>query len=1209
MAKKMRRWIAFLLALVLCVGQLAVPSMAAEEESNLMTPSSVEVDPETGVTTVTFKTETTDPETGVTTTKTETEITDPSTGAVTKGTSTETEKTDVTNDGAHVETKGTQEGVKNTTYPEENSTEGKSDVKVEKETTENSEGSSSQVIDTQPSGPNEQTTTVTENGEQKSETKTTTTTTTTTDDVKKDDPIYEHVGSTVPGDVETKSDNTEQDGQWQEGDLSNQTQWVDGKPVEGTDVTDPEKGETVTGENVVLNDTLKNEEDVKVELKPDGKWYQGTVDVTTEKLLSGEYGIFNPDDHEGSEITTVTDNSGRIVKVTVVDTDGTVTTIEASNNEEGVTGWMVTTVTEQHGERQQQGEIKENATEVQNGTTTEFIRDASSEAEVAKGTQETKDENGNTVKTTVERIEENGEIKYRTTEDTITVTEVVTTAPVDSQTHEDHYQEVTDKEEKGFRPVAAEEIPQEVVGEVREEEGVQFQVNVTVEPIVADANSQWVKEGYVQEGAIIGYRSLTTKTSPENNYSRTETREIYGTAYSVNVTTTTDPHTLETHVITTTTDRKIQDQYFSQKTRKMDVDLEKTDNYETTIFTEEDIYTILDAEDGSYFEINGMMGVVVGTVQLENNYSIASGTIAKDKNGNWYLKSTTVPMTGEDLRPSSQFSNNYNGQFKVGSGSNQWNGTYTGKNGEWVQIGRGLYGGFTTWDESASNSNLSGRHTPQQYMIYNGKEVRFVYCVELNTSAPSGSYYGTDKKSDEENGEAVWFKPDGTPSEGTVEKIRIIATNGFWGTQSGVGSLQAVKDLLIKYNYADVAERLTEGMAMAGTQLGLWEYGNTSNGKEFKDTYKKDKNGNLLTDVNGLYIGNGDYVTWDDSTNAAPTAQVKEDIAVVRNLLIALAEGTLEGGKTEQITADSITGGAIIVKEQVINESTGELVKDDEGNIKYSADVQMKMDITTSSINGDLVLKVYNYKDEMIGSYRLAGDDDFSMFDLVTTRIYPDENGVYTLENLELFENRPITLNLDGIQQMDDGVYIYTNKNMQDFVGLATQENRVDLEVTMQFEVVDPEVSHVSTTSTQKRTDSITSTATADRTDKAVFVRTVVTEQQLTQTTTRKYIRSKITTKEIQKEMTMELFQWDSRYENTLTTVNDEDGNGWGDFFAAFMIPVNEIFNNDLTIPEEPVPLAAAPKTGDLSLMWAMFSLLSLAGAAALFVDKKKSVK
>ena len=108
----------------------------------------------------------------------------------------------------------------------------------------------------------------------------------------------------------------------------------------------------------------------------------------------------------------------------------------------------------------------------------------------------------------------------------------------------------------------------------------------------------------------------------------------------------------------------------------------------------------------------------------------------------------------------------------------------------------------------------------------------------------------------------------------------------------------------------------------------------------------------------------------------------------LRDLLVTLANdaGTNGSGAAQAITAEAITGSVIQVKDQV-TDSNGNAQTDEKGNNLYNTNLSFTMEVSTSSINGDLVLEVSDANGRTIGKYRLAGDPGISIYDAFTTRI------------------------------------------------------------------------------------------------------------------------------------------------------------------------------------------------------------------------------
>ncbi len=1214
MAKKMRRAISLALVLVLCMTQLAMPAAAREKgkgrrsrpvvtvtvesgrksaEPASTTERSSSTDAQTNVTTQTETTTTVTPSTNTTEVKTETTTTDPDNNTTVKETVTQTEQstTTTTGDTTSMEDRSTESSVREThigpdTQPKDGAPQTSVTMETDRVETSEKEQTVTTTVQPDPEGKGEKVSTSDTGSQERTDT-TVTTVTEVTEDVKTGDSILENDPARTELDQnsvkdETTNDPNDPDTVWTEGDPEKvgKEDWVEGDVVIGgeEDTTTTTVGPVDKGD-ITLNEDLADD-DVVISMKPDEQWNYGSVDITTENLKNGKYPeIYDPAKHKDSKIENTEDGGWTITDPAT----GAVTTVTPNRKADGtLEGWTVTKVTTTTGERTNVtpgGQTTTGADLVEGSIRTTYLEDPDMEQKLGQVTSSEDKEKGTSQKSWVEKISNpDGSIGYRNVEENTTV---VTTGPVSSEIDPnselyDQYHDYASSTKKTF--AKPDNVPQSQAEQVSAG-GVK--TVVTVSPILAAADSDLVKDGFVKEGDEIGYRVVTVTTSSENNYSSTETQEVYGTAYTETTTTVTDPKTLQTYTTTTTTERKVNEVYNSESTRDMNVTLEKTEEFTTTTVTEKDEYNLFGNEQDGVFYYKGKMYVVTGTATLTEDHNLVGAELVKNADGSFSLKNNTVSFDGDDLRILGEngITDHYTGQFS------DWNGIYNSANGEYIKIGSGLYGGFLTWDDTATGSNGSGRHTPQQYMIYNGSEVRFVYCVELNVSATTGAYYSSNKLGDADASSAIW-----AGAQGNVEKIRIIATNGFWGTREGMGSLDTVKQLLIENGMSDVAGRLTEGIAMAGTQLALWKYGKTSADANFTEEY----------DSNGVAQGN--YVVWDDSINDWAKDSEQQDIAALRNLLISLAEkesGVTTAGTSKQITKDSITGGGITLKNQVMDTDTNQ-VKEVDGNRAYNTDISFTMDISSSFINGDMIVEILNEQNESVGKYRLAGDNSNSIFGAITRSVKPDDNGNYILEDVELFENQKVTLNLKGIQHLEDGIYIYSNPNKQDFVGLSTKNNNVDLKVTMEFEVEDPVVEHTYEQETKERTDRVTSTAKSKRQDKVTTVRTYYYEEDDTQVSRRKDVLSTITRIDTLEEKTRERLSWEIFYEQLLTTINDEDGGedtgddgeGTGD--------------DGIIIPDEEVPLASAPKTGDATALWAAISLLALAGAWAVSLEPRR---
>lgn len=657
-------------------------------------------------------------------------------------------------------------------------------------------------------------------------------------------------------------------------------------------------------------------------------------------------------------------------------------------------------------------------------------------------------------------------------------------------------------------------------------------------------------EDLIEDGVHVGYQVTSVTTNDDGDVIFTETRRIYGTTTQKGTVTTTDPETEETVTTTKVTSTKVEEVYTTESVRDMILKQQYTEIYQTTIDTETDVYQLVNGADGNlYFLYKGQMyavqevkddsGLVHGEVR--NNQDVASGS--------------TVSMTGYkddkyDLR--------VNGEWIIGNGTHISAG-YTGEeftnnengttaDGVWTRVGNGLFTDFVVKPNNGDGSSV------WQFKIQDGNQVRYVYCVEMGTAAASGAVYSKDTYDGTKDESKVnpW-----SGATGTIAQLRSVALNGFWGTESGLGSLQAVKDLMARNGVDEVyIKNLSVGMAVAATQAAIWEF--SADASKYP---------------NGVFSGN--FVTWDDEgENGAVSDLDQKTIKALYNLLMDLAKDPDEG-TAEAIDAEDITKAAITLSSKLLNED-GSAQTDDKGNELYSGALAFKLDVSTSSLNGDLVLEITDATGRVIAKRRLAGDDSHGLFKGLNfgNTIQPDENGVYTIENVELAEGVIITLNLKGVQHLDDGIFIYANDTQQDFIGLSQLERNVNLKVDLIFTVDDPKMENVYTKTRQTREDTKTYNKEDTRTDTLVFTQTQTSGTVQTETSHNVKVYGTVTAVETKTETTKESREWNTSWKYT-STSGDEDGT-------------------------EGTERSKAAKTGDISGLWAAISLLSIGGAALL---------
>ncbi len=350
----------------------------------------------------------------------------------------------------------------------------------------------------------------------------------------------------------------------------------------------------------------------------------------------------------------------------------------------------------------------------------------------------------------------------------------------------------------------------------------------------------------------------------------------------------------------------------------------------------------------------------------------------------------------------------------------------------------------------------------------------FVYCADFGTSARSGYSY---------NMENVEFATYYTDDE--AKKITTIAQNGFWGTSEGVGSLEELqKSLTAALAEAenpedfpltqDQIDNLTYGQAITATQAAIWVYGNSLENERMdreniagktKVQYRNE----LQTDTTDQAAVNGLYqylLSLPASTDDTPTTFLDtNNFATSATLTIG------------QLSTDG---------ENLLLENTD----DDDTNDTYDASLDFTLAIEPSAIDGDLIVTLFDGDGNTVCVRRLAGDDSQTKYGMLEQ----NANGSYTITNLQLTEGIDIRLNLSGTQNLDHGVYLYSSQmknrqTSQTFVGIANGTRKVNLDVTLDFNVDEPTaaVETVETKRTTRQTDTVTETSTTVTKETAVM--------------------------------------------------------------------------------------------------------------------------
>lgn len=285
----------------------------------------------------------------------------------------------------------------------------------------------------------------------------------------------------------------------------------------------------------------------------------------------------------------------------------------------------------------------------------------------------------------------------------------------------------------------------------------------------------------------------------------------------------------------------------------------------------------------------------------------------------------------------------------------------------------------------------------------------YAYCADLGVYAQDGSEYNMQRL---EETDYIEHK----------DKIRSIALKGYWGVKNEsedsehptAGSMVAFKKMLLDNNALteDESDKLTEGMALLATQAAIWRYGNSGQNK----------------------LGEELQIPW-----GLGDAQ-KSIINKTYKYLIGM-EGTPAAASNTIFKKDDFAKMVdLTVKEKL------------EGD-KYNTDVKIAMAVDFDENDGDL--KLYVTADgEKVDEFRLTGS--LQEGEKFATK---NADGTYTLSGLHLKGDTKFNINLKGIQNLRNGVYIFScmkgpdGSPAQTLIGAGEAQQDIDLNVDFKFNV------------------------------------------------------------------------------------------------------------------------------------------------------------
>ena len=434
------------------------------------------------------------------------------------------------------------------------------------------------------------------------------------------------------------------------------------------------------------------------------------------------------------------------------------------------------------------------------------------------------------------------------------------------------------------------------------------------------------------------------------------------------------------------------------------------------------------------------------------------------------------------------------------------------KDGEWVKEMNGKDGYYAIWAGA------------QQFILVDSDgNIVTTYCADFSTPTQDSFGYNVENLED-----ATYY------SDEEAKMIRTIAANGYWGTESGFGSLETMRAQLLASGEFTEEElvSLTDGVALTATQMAIWSQSNKMSGLNFVNSF---------------------YSNWGAGNVPKVKTESVELMFKLYDYLLAL-----EPTETQGTTTDTIINSDNFIKDMSVTvvkkaEDHANNKDDDNKNDAYVTDLSFALVVEPVEGNGDDMKVTVVTADGRKYVGRIAGALQEGETQLV------QENGSYCFKNIVLTEgDQTFTLNLEGIQNLQEGVYLYSSEvkaddsnsetSSQTLVGVASGSRGFNVSMDISFNL-------------------------------DVNEGVVATERV-----------------------------WRSTSHNEITPdpiepadLPDED---------PWTPPqIQRLANDGVEIPEEPVPLAAPAITGDSTGLWIVFFLMIAMGLAAInLFDKKRTV-
>jgi TQXA domain-containing protein len=298
----------------------------------------------------------------------------------------------------------------------------------------------------------------------------------------------------------------------------------------------------------------------------------------------------------------------------------------------------------------------------------------------------------------------------------------------------------------------------------------------------------------------------------------------------------------------------------------------------------------------------------------------------------------------------------------------------------------------------------------------------YAYCADLATNAQPGALYEPVNITD-----ADYYSAE------AAAHLQAIVENGYWGTESGMGSLDAVRALVSE----DTRAALDDGLALAATQAAIWHFGD-------KSAAVRELGGNSMnTGIPNEQIF--EYYFKNAGLDVAALSGAQRAAALeLYNALLALDPAANTAPVTDLVTDEDLRGACVTV--------------DAATNGGYHAALAFTLAAEPAHLNGELYASVYVGDDPTpLLTQRLAtaeGEADAAPF-----ARNADGTVTYTLAGLILPADTDITLRLTGTQRLAAGAYLYradsAYETSQTLIGLVEEGSTraVELSTALRFAV------------------------------------------------------------------------------------------------------------------------------------------------------------